>query len=57
MDRLAIMVLQAGTPLSFTEVRTYIRKSVDMIVQLGRAGGKRGVTELLVVREIDGGSE
>lgn len=57
MDRLAIMVLQAGTPLSFTEVRTYIQKSVDMIVQLGRAGGKRGVTELLVVREIDGRSE
>lgn len=45
IDRLAIMVLQAGTPLTFAEVREYIRKSIDVIVQLGRADGKRGVTE------------
>lgn len=49
IDRLAIMVLQAGTPLTFAEVQTYIRKSIDMIVQLGRAEGRRGVTEVLVV--------
>ncbi len=49
VDRLAIMVLQAGTPLSFAEVQTYIRKSIDMIVQLGRVEGRRGVTEVLVV--------
>lgn len=40
-----IMVLQAGTPLTFAEVRQYIRKSIDVIVQLGRAEGKRGITE------------
>jgi len=45
IDRLAIMVLQAGTPLTFAEVREYIRKSIDVIVQLGRADGKRGITE------------
>ena len=39
------MVLQAGTPLTFAEVREYIRKSIDVIVQLGRAEGKRGITE------------
>ncbi|WP_299850807.1 ATPase, T2SS/T4P/T4SS family [uncultured Roseovarius sp.] len=49
IDRLAIMVLQAGTPLTFAEVQTYIRKSIDVIVQLGRADGTRGVTEILVV--------
>ena len=49
VDRLAIMVLQAGTPLSFAEVQTYIRKSIDMIVQLWRVEGRRGVTEVLVV--------
>ena len=37
--------LQAGTPLTFAEVREYIRKSIDVIVQLGRAEGKRGITE------------
>ena len=45
IDRLAIMVLQAGTPLTFAEVREYIRKSIDVIVQLGRADGRRGITE------------
>ena len=49
VDRLAIMVLQAGTPLTFPEVRTHIRKSIDVIVQLGRSGGNRGVTEVLVM--------
>lgn len=49
IDRLALMVLQAGTPLTFTETQTYIRKSIDVIVQLGRADGKRGVAEVLVV--------
>lgn len=46
IDRLAIMVLQAGTPLTFAEVKDYIARSIDVIVQLGRENGKRGITEL-----------
>lgn len=46
IDRLAIMVLQAGTPLTFAEVKNYIARSIDVIVQLGRSDGRRGVTEL-----------
>ena len=46
IDRLAIMVLQAGTPLTFAEVRQYIQKSIDVIVQLGRVDGRRGIAEL-----------
>lgn len=49
IDRLAIMVLQAGTPLTFAEVQTYIRKSIDVIVQLGRVDGRRGIAEMLVL--------
>ena len=45
IDRLAIMVLQAGTPLTFAAVREYSPKSVYELVQLGRAEGKRGITE------------
>jgi type IV secretion system protein VirB11 len=45
IDRLAIMVLQAGTPLTFDEVRQYIQKSIDVIVQLGRVDGRRGIAE------------
>src|SRR5690606_30250482 len=46
IDRLAFMVLRAGTPLSFGEVAAYVRRSIDVIVQLGRDGPRRGVTEL-----------
>ncbi len=46
IDRLGMMVLQAGTPLTFAEVKGYIARSIDVIVQLGRENGKRGVTEL-----------
>ncbi|MGB0507589.1 MAG: ATPase, T2SS/T4P/T4SS family, partial [Pikeienuella sp.] len=45
IDRLAIMVLQAGTPLNFAEVRQYIQKSIDVIVQLVRVDGRRGIAE------------
>ena len=46
IDRLGMMVLQAGTPLTFAEVKDYIARSIDVIVQLGREDGKRGITEL-----------
>jgi len=46
IDRLAIVVLQAGTPLIFAEVRQYIQKSIDVIVQLRRVDGRRGIAEL-----------
>ena len=45
IDRLAIMALQAGTPLTFAEVRECTRKLIDVIVQLGRAERTRGITE------------
>ena len=51
VDRLAFMVLRAGTPLSFEEVTAYVARSIDVIVQLGRAGPRRGVTELFFPRE------
>ena len=46
IDRLALMVLQAGTPLTFAEVKEYVTRSIDVIVQLGRVEGRRGITEL-----------
>lgn len=47
IDRLAMMVLQAGTALSFGEVKKYIAQTIDVIVQLGRENGRRGVTEIV----------
>lgn len=51
IDRLALMVLQAGTPLTFAEVKDYVARSIDVIVQLGRVDGRRGITELYFPRE------
>lgn len=52
IDRLPIMVLQAGTPLMFTEVKDYIARSIDVIVQLGRDDGNRGITEFIFLSVI-----
>jgi type IV secretion system protein VirB11 len=47
IDRLAIMVMAAGLGMGFEEVKRYCEGSVDLVVQLSRQGGKRGVAEIL----------
>jgi type IV secretion system protein VirB11 len=45
-DRLAIMVMAAGLGMGFEEVKRYCKESVDLVVQLSRQGGRRGVAEI-----------
>jgi type IV secretion system protein VirB11 len=47
IDRLAIMVMAAGLGMGFEEVKRYCEGSVDLVVQLSRLGGQRGVAEIL----------
>lgn len=47
IDRLAIMVMAAGLGMGFEEVKRYCEGSVDLVVQLSRLGGRRGVAEIL----------
>ena len=47
IDRLAIMVMAAGLGMGFEEVKRYCAGSVDLVVQLARAGGVRGVAEVI----------
>ena len=47
IDRLAIMVMAAGLGMGFEEVKRYCEGSVDLVVQLSRQGGRRGVAEML----------
>lgn len=47
IDRLAIMVMAAGLGMGFEEVKRYCEGSVDLVVQLSRQGGKRGLAEIL----------
>ena len=45
IDRLAIMVMTTGLGMGFEEVKRYCVGSVDLVVQLERRGGVRGVAE------------
>jgi type IV secretion system protein VirB11 len=47
IDRLAIMVMAAGLGMGFEEVKRYCEGSVDLVVQLSRKGGQRGVAEMV----------
>ena len=45
VNRLAFLVMRAGMPLTLTEIRDYVRESIDVIVQTGRVGNERGILE------------
>ena len=42
---ISIMVMAAGLGMGFEEVKRYCEGSVDLVVQLERRGGVRGVVE------------
>ncbi|MCU0731785.1 MAG: Flp pilus assembly complex ATPase component TadA [Hyphomonas sp.] len=46
LDRLALLVMASGTRLGYAEVIRYLEGSIDVIVQMGRDGEKRGVVEV-----------
>ena len=46
IDRLAIMVMASGLGMGFEEVKRYCAASIDVVVQLSREGGVRGVAEI-----------
>jgi type IV secretion system protein VirB11 len=48
IDRLALMVMATGIAMTYAEVRRYCAASIDVVVQLGRADGRRGVEEVMV---------
>ncbi|MBD9529598.1 ATPase, T2SS/T4P/T4SS family [Paracoccus sp. PAR01] len=45
-DKLALLVLETGTRLSFAEVMRYLSGSIDLVIQAGRIGHNRGILEL-----------
>lgn len=49
IDQLALLVLQTGIRMSWEDVVTYVRKSIDLIVQLERGVTGRKVVEILQV--------
>lgn len=49
IDQLALLVLQTGIRMSWEDVTTYVRRSLDIIVQLKRGGGGRRIDSVLFV--------
>jgi type IV secretion system protein VirB11 len=45
-DRLAMMVMRSGVRLTHGEIVTYAKRTIDLVVQVGRRNGKRGVLEI-----------
>ena len=48
IEQIALLVLQAGTQLNRNDVRHYVKRTVDVFVQLNRAGGQRHIEEVVL---------
>lgn len=47
-DRLALMVMRSGVRLTHSEVITYAKRTIDLVVQVGRRNGARGILEIFL---------
>jgi len=47
-DRLALMVMRAGVPMSHPEIINYAKKTIDLVIQVGRREGRRGILEVYI---------
>ncbi len=45
-DRLALMVMRSGVRLSHSEIILYAKRTIDLVIQVGRRNGARGVLEV-----------
>jgi type IV secretion system protein VirB11 len=51
LDQLALLVLQAGIGLGWDDALRYIRRSLDLVVQLSRKNGVRVIESAMVIGE------
>jgi type IV secretion system protein VirB11 len=54
LEQLALMVMQSGLGLGRADTLAYARSMIDIVVQLGRAGGRRRITSILTTNEASG---
>jgi type IV secretion system protein VirB11 len=47
IEQITLLALQGGTQLSRADVHHYVRSTIDLYVQLGRAGGRRYVSQVV----------
>ena len=49
IDQMALLVLQTGPRMSWEDIVEYVRRSVDLVLQLDRRGGMRSVRSVLAL--------
>lgn len=47
VEQLVLLVLQAGTALSRSDIRHYVSQTIDLFVQLGRSAGRRVIERIV----------
>jgi len=52
LDQLSLMVMQTGIGLTRDDTIAYAASVIDVVVQLGRGDGKRGITEIALSRDL-----
>lgn len=57
LEQLGLMVMQAGLGLTRKDTLAYARSVIDVIVQLDRRGGKRGISDILDLRAVPPGDD
>lgn len=48
LERISLMVMQTGVKLTRDDVIDYAKHTIDLIIQVGRVSGKRGVVEVFL---------
>jgi type IV secretion system protein VirB11 len=48
VEQIALLVLQVGTRLSREDVHYYVKRTIDVFVQLSRSGGRRHVSQVVL---------
>jgi type IV secretion system protein VirB11 len=46
LDQIALLAMTSGLDLGWDKIQTYVRRVIDVIVQLDRQGGKRRVSDV-----------
>lgn len=53
IDQLVMLALQGGNRMRWEDIERYVRRTVDVIVQLDRSGGRRRITSIVQPRVED----
>ena len=54
IDQIALLAMTSGLELGWSKIQTYVRRVIDVIVQLDRRDGKRQVTDIRFAGAEDG---